>query len=110
MPLVIDIQELQNRAITWHERRFPNADCAHVGLKLGEETGEVQSAILSDLGSQSATGDGDVLKEIGDVIINCMVIAGRYYKYDMAEILAAVIDKLNILTDPTSGHRSAVRG
>jgi hypothetical protein len=99
---------LQKCAVDWHERRFPGATIGHVGLKLGEEVGEVHSALLAEFGFQSATGDGDVVSELADVIINVMVIAGRWYPNE--SVLERVDQKLRVLLDPNSGHRAALRG
>lgn len=97
---------LQKRAGSWHRKRFPNARLELVALKLFEEGGEVASAVLADIGQNSATGDGDVIVEAADVIICLMVLLDRWF--DSSDVLAEVDRKLDILNDPTSRHRSAL--
>jgi len=92
--------------VSWHRARFPQAQLVHVALKLAEESGEVASAVNSLEGGDY--GDGDVMAELADVVICAMVIAGRWFPE--ADILAAVATKLDVLTNPASGHRSALVG
>jgi hypothetical protein len=76
-------------------------------LKVASEVGELADAVLADQGTNSATGDGDVLGEAADVVIATMVLLGRWRPGD--DLMAAVRDKLNLLCDPSSGHRAALR-
>lgn len=98
---------LQSDAVAWHTDRFPAASAIHVTLKLCEETGEVASAI--NAGCEWNTGGeprGDVVGELADVVICCLIIAGRYYDSDIS---ATVATKLAVLNNPASGHRSALQ-
>ena len=98
--MTLSIESLQSRAVTWHKQRFPNAELAHVGLKLCEESGEVASAINGLVGTASATGKGDVLDESADVLISLMVILGRW-RFDSFESLCDAAErKLDILLTP----------
>lgn len=94
------------RAVAWHERRFPNAEPWFVGLKLGEECGEVQSAILGDHAGESATGSGDVEEETADVLIAMLVLLGRWYPD--ADLIDAADAKLATMSDPASTHRASL--
>jgi NTP pyrophosphatase (non-canonical NTP hydrolase) len=100
------MNDLQERAVDWHIKRFPDAEAVHVALKMCEEAGEVCRALNGELGKNSATGYGDVCCEVADVIIAAMVLAGRYYNIDIAHDIDS---KLKILTDPNSGHRARLR-
>lgn len=100
------MNDLQLRITEWHKARFPDAEVAHVALKLGEETGEVQSGVNALVGKNSATGDGDLVGEAADVVICAFVLLGRWGGGE--ELLEAVEQKLAILTNPNSGHRAAL--
>lgn len=100
------MKDLQDRAVDWHIKRFPDAEAVHVALKMCEEAGEVCRALNGELGRNSATGYGDVCAEAADVIISTMVLVGRYYGI---ELYHEVDSKLKILTDPNSGHRARLR-
>lgn len=97
--------DLQWRVANWHRQRFPDAEMEHVALKASEEVGELSSAILGIIGKKSATGAGDPLGEAADVVICLMVLLDRWIG---GELLDAVEDKLAILNDPESGHRSSL--
>lgn len=103
--IVASTPTLQNRVGDWHRERFPNAQSEHVALKAAEEVGELASAILAVVGKNSATGKGDPLGEAADVCICLMVLLDRWVGGDL---MAAVERKLAVLTDPSSGHRSAL--
>ncbi len=97
---------LQKAVADWHINRFPEAEPYHVMIKAMEELGEVASALNGDLAKNDGRKrEGSVPKEVGDVIICLMVLLGRWYPEHDA--LLEVMEKLNILTDPNSGHRSA---
>lgn len=94
---------LQEVAGDWHRSRFPEAIMQEVVMKTMEEVGEFASALLYM--SESATiHGGDPLDEAADVVICLMVILERWVG---GELMEAVGDKLGILNDPNSGHRSA---
>lgn len=96
----LDLESLQSRAVTWHKQRFPEADISHVGLKLCEETGEVASAINALVGTNSATGKGNVLDESADVLISLLVILGRWRLDSFESLVDATERKLEILLTP----------
>jgi NTP pyrophosphatase (non-canonical NTP hydrolase) len=97
---------LQKAVADWHTNRFPEAEPYHVMIKAMEELGEVASALNGDLAKNDGRSrEGSVPNEVGDVIICLMVLLGRWYPEHDA--LLEVMDKLAILTNPNSGHRSA---
>lgn len=91
--------------VAWHKARFPTAEPWMVALKASEEVGELASAVLGQFGRESATGDGDVVAEAADVAIALIVLLGRWYG---ADLLAAVEEKMKVLTAPHGGHRAAL--
>lgn len=103
--MMTDFQHLRDQIVAWHTKRFPAAQREHVALKTAEEVGEVASAINADIGANSATGKGDIAQEAADVIITLMVLMGRWYPEK--DLMKEVAAKLDILTDPNSGHRAA---
>lgn len=62
------INEYQDEIVEWHSRRYPTRSTERVAMKLAEESGEVQGAILKH------EGDHRVLEEIGDVLNVCAVL------------------------------------
>jgi NTP pyrophosphatase (non-canonical NTP hydrolase) len=80
----------------------------HVALKATEEMGEVAQAVngvLSDRDAATSRG-GTVAEEAADVVIALLALVDRWCPG--ADLLAEVERKLVVLTDPTSGHRSAL--
>lgn len=102
---------LQQRVSSWHADRFPEAQPFHVALKAMEEMGEVAEALNGHLsggrGNEATSRRGDVPKEAADVAVCLMVLLGRWFPE--RDLLAEVEDKLAVLTNPDSGHRSSVR-
>lgn len=78
----------------------------HVALKTCEEAGEVAKAVNGQVGKNAATGGGDVAGEAADVLITLLVLLGRWFPD--VDLLVEVRAKLTILSDPTSGHPSAL--
>ena len=75
----------------------------YVALKTCEEVGELASAVLGLVGTNSATtGKGDVAGEAADVVICIMVLLDRWYP---VSLFAAVEAKLAILNDLNSGRQ-----
>lgn len=105
--VALDFEALSQMAAGWHVQRFPAASSAELGLKLAEECGEVCRAINSDLAVNSDKRDTSVVEECADVLIVMMALLGRWYP--MVNLLDEVTKKLDILTDPASGHRAAAR-
>lgn len=98
---------LQDRVVAWHAARFPDAGPEHVALKGCEEMGEVAEAVNGLwAGVTGAVGSGDLLSEAADVVVCMMALVGRWAPG--ADLLEAVEAKLAVLSDPSSGHRSAV--
>lgn len=98
---------LQDRVVAWHRSRFPEATLERQLMKLASEVGEAHDAYIGTFPDEPKdfTLD-DVLDECADVVICAMAIAGRCG----GDLLLAVERKLAILTDPNSGHRSALIG
>jgi NTP pyrophosphatase (non-canonical NTP hydrolase) len=99
------MDELQDIAVRWHVKRFPEAGPEHVCMKATEELGELAGAVNGRVGKNAPRARGDVGEEAADVLITVMILLGRYYpEYSLMDEVAK---KLAILTDPESGHRSA---
>lgn len=99
------MERFQDAAVQWHEKRFPDAGPEHVVMKAMEELGELAGAVNGRLGKNSPRARGEVGEEAADVAITILVLLGRWFPEVSWE--AEVREKLSILTDPTSGHRSA---
>lgn len=78
-----DIQDLIN---TWHRAKYPVVPIERVGLKLGEEAGEVQQAIDRIIWSDGADYS-HMVEEIGDVGIVLCVLAGRFAGKSLESII-----------------------
>lgn len=102
--------DLQDRITAWHQARFPDHDLAAIGLKLTAEAGELCDELVGLLNPSDPTSLPDnadrALAEAADVVIVVMALCGRG---GLGSLLEAVERKLAVLTDPTSGHRSALR-
>lgn len=96
---------LQRAVATWHEQRFPASDPVLVGLKAAAELGELAEAIHSRA-PDSPGVRGEVGAEAADVAICLFTICERWFGVDLLE---EVEKKLAVLTDPNSGHRSALQ-
>lgn len=96
---------LQEEIAAWHTKRFPDAQSYHVAIKAMEELGEVASEVNGDLKKNSDDRGGKTPEEAADVVICLMVLIGRWYPD--RDLLVEVQKKLDVLTDPNSGHRSA---
>lgn len=96
---------LQEEIAAWHTKRFPDAESYHVAIKAMEELGEVASEVNGDLKKNSDDRGGKTPEEAADVVICLMVLLGRWYPG--RDLLVEVQKKLDVLTDPDSGHRSA---
>jgi hypothetical protein len=103
MTAAMEFEDVAAAVVRWHVGRFPMATAEHVGLKAAAEVGELCDAVLGDVGQG---GDGAVACESADVFIVLCALLGRWYPE--VDLLAEVRAKLAILTDPDSGHRSAV--
>lgn len=98
----MELEALASMAVAWHRQRFPAAGAVHIALKAVAELGELLDAILpADLG-----GKGDVGEEAADVLICLFALVGRFYP--AVDLLAEVRAKLAILSNPDSGHPSAL--
>lgn len=96
---------LQEEIAAWHTKRFPDAQSYHVVIKAMEELGEMASEVNGDLKKNSDNRGGKTSEEAADVVVCLMVLIGRWYPG--RDLLVEVQKKLDILTDPNSGHRSA---
>ena len=74
--------DLAERIVDAHADRYPTATPEAVLLKLGEEVGELMSAVN--------TGRGSVAEELADVLGVTLTFAGRFFpELVIEEILAA---------------------
>lgn len=75
------MEVLQAELKTWHNRKYAGAPLERVGLKLGEEAGEVCRAIDRIIYSKTTTDDehwrAELTQEIGDVAIVLLVLCNR---------------------------------
>lgn len=79
--------------IDWHDRRFPGPhSIERTALKLGEEAGELQSAVLAHL-TDGDDGKGQIAGELADVLAVLVVLASMF-GIDLTE---AGWDKLAVL-------------
>lgn len=93
-------------AVEWHSARFPDAEMQEVFLKLVEEVGEVGSAINARVGNRSATGRGNLDKELADVFICWCVLAARYaHPFTITE---EILEKMDELKDPNGIHPASL--
>jgi hypothetical protein len=69
----MNVDEFQTTVGDWHLGRFPDASLMDVYAKLVSEVGEIGDALLGpDLG-----GKGDLVDEVGDVLIVLLAFADR---------------------------------
>jgi len=93
----VSLDPLRDRAVAWHERRFPNGTMERVGLKLGSEVGELQDTLVaaspgSDEHPERAT---EVGREAADVAIVLLVLLGRFFPgIDLESEITAKLDRL----------------
>lgn len=99
-----DQPTLQDRVAAWHTERFPDAQSYNVMLKATEELGEVAEALNGHL---TGGRDGISASRAADVAVCMMVLLGRWFPD--TDLIERVEAKLAVLTDPDSGHRSALR-
>jgi hypothetical protein len=80
----------------------------HVHAKSVSELGEVADALLGDDPDRSdeEPANGDVVGECADTMLTLLVLVGRFYPE--ADLIEAVRRKLDLLSDPTSKHRSSL--
>lgn len=91
---------LSNLALRWHLTKWPEATELEVAMKLCEESAEV-GKIVNSGGTR-----GDIGQEMADVLGVLVVLWLRYHPE--LNLFAEWQKKLEILTDPNSGHRAAV--
>jgi len=75
------LSELQQQIRTWHFRNFPHDDAQSAIVGIGEECGELNRCQLKQDGKIRGTwGEWQVEKgkEIGDVVIGLLNLAGMY--------------------------------
>lgn len=74
--MVMDnLRDLQREVGEWHSRVYANASLAAIGLKLGEEAGEVCGAV--DRIIYEGGWEGDLANEAGDVVIVLAALFAR---------------------------------
>jgi phosphoribosyl-ATP pyrophosphohydrolase len=96
---------LQYAIAAYHVQRFPHAGPLNVAAKVGEEAGELLSAV-NGIVSGGDYGKGDVVYEAVDVIMAALALVGRWYPE--RDALAEVEARLARFMDPNGGHRSCV--
>jgi NTP pyrophosphatase (non-canonical NTP hydrolase) len=85
--------------VDWHIRRFPSQpSIERIALKLGEEAGELQSAVLA-YATKGDDGKGDVAEELADVLA-CLAVLARIFGVDLID---AGWDKLAELESRLAG-------
>lgn len=76
--------ELFDAMVDWHIRRFPiQPPTEQIAMKLGEEVGELQSAMLGVL-TKGDDGKGDVAAEMADVLA-CLAVLARIFGVDLID-------------------------
>jgi phosphoribosyl-ATP pyrophosphohydrolase len=95
---------LQEAIAAYHIQRFPDAGPLNVAAKIGEEAGELLSAVNGQV--HPDFGKGDVVYEAVDVIMAALALVGRWYPE--RDALAEVEARLARFTDPNGGHRSCL--
>ena len=87
---------IQDRAVTWHTNRFPDAAKDDVLLKAVSEIGEVSDAMIADNSPNPAHPEraGNVLAESADVVVCLLILCGRY---GYGDLIAATEEKLSVL-------------
>lgn len=99
--------KLQQLCGKWHKQKFPLATNIEVALKAAEEMGEVAQEVLGDSSNNSfPERGGHTPEEAADVAITLFVLLERFYPG--RDLLKEVQKKMDIMTDPTSGHRAAI--
>lgn len=99
------MKELQELVMRWHTQRFDEACAEWSTMKLMEEVGELAHAILYTL--RGTEDEVEIGREAADVVITLLALLGR--NYPDIDIEYEVMRKLNILNDPSSGHRAALK-
>lgn len=99
--------KIQKLCGKWHEQKFPLATDIEVALKSCEEMGEVAQEVLGDSSNNSfPERGGHTPEEAADVAICLFILLERYYPG--RDLLEEVQKKMDIMTDPNSGHRAAI--
>lgn len=98
---------LQQRAANWHSRRFPEAKPYNVALKSGEELGELQKAVNSDLIYFVGDVPHGAPEEAADIMVSLLVLLGRWYSD--SDLLSIVEKKLDLFETVNGGHRACLR-
>lgn len=96
---------LQERIADYHRRRFPTAGPLNVAAKIGEEAGELLSAVNGLI--DSSYGKGDTVYEAVDVVLAALALVGRWFPD--RDVLAEVEARLDRFMDPNGGHRSCIK-
>lgn len=96
--------DLQERIAAYHRRRFPTAGPLNVAAKIGEEAGELLSAVNGLI--DSSYGKGDAVYEAVDVALAALALVGRWFPDQ--DVLAEVEARLDRFMDPNGGHRSCL--
>ena len=75
------MKDLQERIKVWHRNKFHDATLERIGLKLGEESGEVQQAIDRIIYAKSPVESErwltNLTDEIGDVVIVLLALCAK---------------------------------
>lgn len=96
---------LQDAIAAYHIQRFPDAGPLNVAAKVGEEAGELLSAV-NGMVSGGDYGKGDVVYEAIDVILAVRALLARWFPDVDPD--AETETRLVRFLDPNGGHRSCV--
>jgi len=113
----INLTDFRDAIGDWHDNRFPGKTNADVGLKLGEECGEVQGAQvrIDEIAHGTRAGEATaalehLAKELGDAMIVWLTICHRH-GLDPERVLRerwAVVEGRQWVTPAPRGDEPAV--
>lgn len=92
---MIDLKAIAVEMDEWHSRTFPGKTVQEIALKLGEESGEAQAAIVkrgeTERGERApgVPWNEELRGELGDVLCVVMVLAERE-GFDIEQIIKDV--------------------
>lgn len=87
------VSELQDRAVGWHSRSFPNTDIFEVISKTVEELGEMARAVNAHTHPDKADR-GSPSVEAAQVLVCLLIFCGRYLGVDLLALTEVELDRL----------------
>ena len=84
----MSLKPYQEAVAAWHVKTFGHPPTAAIGLKLGEEAGELMKAVnrMEHLDEITLAHHDNLAEELGDVAIVLMMLATRY-NFDFQELV-----------------------